>query len=205
MKIIKGKFIVVEGLDGSGKDVQAVKMVKYLEEKGYIIVRTKEHRKHSAPGKKITEIVKSEKDPSKRSEELYKLFLEDRKEHIEELIKPNLEAGNIVICTRYKYSTMAYQQAQGADVSKAIKDQAKFIVPDLVLFFDVPAETCIRRLEKGHKERTLFEKREFLEKVRKNFLGMKQLLSDENIVTIDASGTIEEVFEKVRKQIDNLL
>ena len=47
---MKGKFIVVEGLDGSGKDVQAVKIVEYLEEKGFTAIRTKEHRKHSTPG-----------------------------------------------------------------------------------------------------------------------------------------------------------
>lgn len=202
---MKGKFIVLEGLDGSGKDVQALKIVEHLKKRGHDVVRTKEHRKHSTPGKKITEIVKKEKDPKKKAKELYALFLQDRKEHNEDLIKPNLEAGNIVVCVRYKYSTIAYQQAQGTPAEKTIKDQADFLVPDLVLFFDVPPDVCLKRLKKTGKQRTVFEKKDFLEKVRKNFLKLKEMLPEEYIVVIEASGTIEEVFEEVKKQIDRVL
>ncbi len=130
---MKGKFIVLDGIDGSGKDVQAAKIAEYLKKKGYEVVKTKEYRKHSKIGKKITELVRKEKDPHKKAGEYYKLFLQDRKEHIEELIKPNIEKGKVVVCVRFKYSAIVYQQEQGTPVDQLIKDQADFPVPDLVL------------------------------------------------------------------------
>jgi dTMP kinase len=200
-----GKFIVLEGIDGAGKDVQAKQIARYLKKKGCKVVITKEYRKHSAIGKKITKLVKTEKDPRKKAAQYYKLFLQDRREHIKELITPSLARGKIVVCIRYKYSTIVYQEAQGMSSKKTISDQKSFPIPDLTLILDLDAGIALKRLAKRSKERTVFENKEFLKKIRKNFLALKKKLKKDNLVIIDASKSIEGVFKEIKKHVDSIL
>jgi dTMP kinase len=201
----KGKFIVLEGIDGAGKDTQALRIVKYLKKKGCKVIRTKEHRKHSRIGKKITAIIKKGKDPYKRAEQLRKLFLQDRKEHVKELIMPSIDEGKIVVCTRYKYSALAYQTAQGTSSSKVMKDHKDFPSPDIVLVLDVDAETGLKRLAKTGKKKQVFEKKAFLEKIQKNYKSLKRYFKKEKIVMIKGIGSKEEVFARIKKHIDKIL
>ncbi|MFH1841540.1 MAG: dTMP kinase, partial [Candidatus Nealsonbacteria bacterium] len=112
-KELKGKFIVFEGLDGSGQTTQANLLKDFLEEKGKEVVLTKEPTKNSEAGRRIREILdeKEKLDPI----DLQRLFIQDRREHLDNLIIPSLKEGKTVISDRYFFSTIAFGASDGVD------------------------------------------------------------------------------------------
>ncbi len=191
-------FIVFEGIDGCGKSTQIWKFSKYLSElnKYNHIIVTRESYKNL----EIRKILKSDEKPEKQKEKLTQLFVNDRKNHIDKLIKPNLEKGIFVLSDRYKYSTIAYQSAQGQDIDELINLHKNMLIPDLVFIFDVSMENSIKRMKKDFREEHKFEKnKEFLSKVKENYLKMPEIFPDENIVIINSNKTVEEIFEKIKE------
>jgi len=95
----KGKFIVFEGLDGSGQSTQAGLLKDFLLEKGYEVILTKEPTIESEAGRKIRKVLDKKLNLSPK--ELQELFAQDRKEHLENIIIPALKQGKMVISDRY--------------------------------------------------------------------------------------------------------
>jgi len=192
-----GKFIVFDGLDGSGQSTQLGLLKDFLTQKGFRVVTTKEPTPFSEAGKKIRSVLdkKVKIDPK----ELQELFAEDRREHLNNLVIPAIKEGKYVVCDRYFFSSFAYGAADGCDLDWLIKINDNFLQPDLNFFLKVKAETCIARIEKRGTEKTLFEIKERLAKVWENY----ELLSRrfENIIMIDGEKPINEVFEDVKKEI----
>ncbi|MEM0465762.1 MAG: dTMP kinase [Candidatus Pacearchaeota archaeon] len=192
-------FIVFEGIDGCGKSTQIVKFTEFIfnKDKGNHIILTREPYK----SKEIREILKINEDPKEKSEKLTELFIEDRRKHIEEIINPALNKNLIVICDRYKYSTICYQAAQGIEIEKLVRLHKYMPVPDVIFIFDLPVDIAFERIknDKNRKDEYKFEKnKEFLDKVRKNYLKMKKIFQNENIVIINSNKTIEEIFEEIK-------
>jgi dTMP kinase len=189
-----GKFIVLEGLDGSGQSTQVSLLGDFFIKKDKEVVLTKEPTRDSEAGKNIKKILeeKIETDPI----ELQKLYVQDRKEHLEKVVIPALRQGKIVISDRYFFSTFAFGSAHGADLEELIKMNNNFLYPDLVFFLKVDAKTCIERIEKRADPKTLFEKEERLVKVAKAYENIA--LRFENIKIIDAKQPIEKVFEQIK-------
>src|SRR4030042_494096 len=150
-----GKFIVIEGLDGSGQSSQASLLRDFFIKNGKAVVLTKEPTQNSGAGRRIKEILeeKIETDPL----ELQKLYAEDRKEHLNKMIIPALKEGKIVISDRYFFSTFAYGTAHGANLEELIKTNDEFLYPDLIFLLRVRPEICIERIEKRGDPKTLFE------------------------------------------------
>ncbi|HLF53827.1 MAG TPA: dTMP kinase [Candidatus Nanoarchaeia archaeon] len=204
----KSLFIVIDGLDGSGKS-EIVKMLhNYLfsKSKKYRILTTREPT-NGTYGTKIRKILGEEKDPDVNAENLLELFTKDRDEHLKNVILPFLEKSNehelnIVLCDRYYYSTIAFQCTQGLDVRKVIEKNEKFRKPDIALIMDIEPEIALDRIKYREKEK--FEQIGFMKKLRKNFLKLPSLLSD-NIKIVDASKSLHEVFEEIKKEVDKLL
>jgi len=192
-----GKFIVVEGLDGSGQTSKATLLKSFFIGKGYQIVSTKEPTQDSEAGKKIKEIL--EKKIETNPLELQKLFAEDRKEHLENTIIPALKQGKIVVSDRYFLSTFAYGTAHGADLNKLIEMNNNFLLPDLIFLLKVDPKVCIERIEKRGDPKTLFEKEEKLAKVWEIYKILPNKI--DNIYMIDGEGPIEEVFERIKKVV----
>jgi len=202
-----GKFIVFEGLDGSGKGTIMTKSAGWLFNSSTStdkILMTREPT-FSGAGKQIRKMLKEDKEPLTKSKQLLQLYLEDRKEHLEKVIKPALQLGSIVFCDRYKYSTICYQQAQGIPVEKIISLHNRMLVPDLVLILDVDPATAIHRIQVGRSSIEKFEKQFFLEELRGNYLALKKLLPKENIKVIDANCSIEDTFSKAKREIARVL
>lgn len=202
-----GKFIVFEGLDGSGKGSMLGRTAAYLfkERKDLDrIVLTREPT-FSHFGKQIRKILRTDLDPMAQAKELLRLYLEDRKEHLEKVIRPALNNNAVVLCDRYKYSTMAYQTAQGIPLESIIAAHKRMLVPDLVLVLDVPAQVAVSRIRE-EKGRVLekFEKREFLQKLRETYLVLPRILSKEPIRIIEASRPKKEVFADIQKALKSL-
>lgn len=201
----KGKFIVLEGIDGCGKSTHIKNIASYLfaKDKSNHILITREPTMVSKYGKKVRDLLAKQKDPEKNAELFTQLYVSDRKFHIKKMVIPAMKEGCIVVSDRYKYSTFAYQLSQGEKMENLVKTHRGLIVPDLVIILDISEEESIKRIgDKKGKE--LFEKKEFLRKVRANYLKMNELFPDENIVIINGERSKEEVFESIKKEIDKL-
>ena len=192
---MKGKFITVEGTDGSGKSTQLKLLMDYLGTKNCDVVFTRE------PGG--TEI--SEK--TDMTEAL--LYAAARAQHVQQKIIPAINEGKVVICDRFVDSSIAYQGAArglGTDNIMQINSFAlNGIMPDLTLFFDLPPEKGILR-KKNEKEldRLESEKLDFHVKV---YEGYKKLCSQypDRIKVISADDTVENINRQVIEIIDGLL
>lgn len=204
----KGLFIVVDGIDGSGKS-EIVKMLhNYLFSKNrkFRILTTREPT-NGMYGKQIRDILSKDKNPISNGMYLTNLFIKDRKEHLKNSIEPFLKSSsehelNIVLCDRYYYSTIAFQTAQGLDIMKIIAKNKNFRKPDIAFILDVDPSLALKRIEYRKKEK--FEQLDFLKEIRKNFLRLSLLLTD-NIKIIDSSKPLVNVFVYVREEVDKFL
>jgi dTMP kinase len=165
-----GKFIVFEGIEGSGKSTQAKLFYDELVKRGEKCILTAEPTT-SLVGKMIRELLKSGNPVDMRTLQL--LFIADRSEHIESLIKPKLEEGYTVISDRYAPSTIAYGTSFGKKAGLRLgyltNIHKPFLAPDLLFFIDVPPERALERIQKrgGVKER--FDELKSLQKLDENY------------------------------------
>ncbi|MCD6494158.1 MAG: dTMP kinase [Archaeoglobaceae archaeon] len=190
-------LIAIEGIDGSGKSTIANYLKEELEKEGFRVVVFKEPT-NSIYGQKIRQSFNNRLDAHKELE----LFLLDRKHDVEKNILPALKKGYIIVMDRYYYSTIAYQGARGIDIDKIKKMNEKIAPkPDLVIILDVKPEIGIRRIKERGDKPNKFEDLEYLEKVRKIFLELK----DDNIVIVDANKNIEFVKNEVLRAIKKFL
>ncbi|WP_288624619.1 dTMP kinase [uncultured Brachyspira sp.] len=163
---MKGKLIVIEGIDGSGKSTCAKNLAEKLNSINIKTIYTFEPT-HSHYGAKLRDGMLSE---DLDTEEELLLFVKDRKEHIEYMIKPALEEGYFIILDRYFYSSIAYQGAKGIDINRIINMHKDFIIkPDIVFIFHLPIDIALNRIisKRGIADR--FENETYLKKVDKIF------------------------------------
>lgn len=171
-------FIVLEGIDGSGKTYSGKKLVNILQEYGYDTVFTYEPYHAKALNNYATEHNLSQ-------EFVLGLMVADRTYHVENVIQPALDAGKIVICDRYYYSNLAYQgYGGGIDLDLIYKLNAiatKGIEPDIVFYIKISQERARKnRIERDGDNPTNME---FLDKVAK---GYQELAKKHNFVVINA-------------------
>ncbi|PKP54414.1 MAG: dTMP kinase [Candidatus Altiarchaeales archaeon HGW-Altiarchaeales-3] len=180
-------FIVLEGIDGSGKSTHAKLLYNYLKSKRDTIL-TKEPT-NTRIGKFIREILSGEVSVDPKT--LCLLFTADRCEHLNSEIIPALNDNKIVICERYYFSTIAYQMAQGVDRDWIMNLNKFALKPDIALFIDVPPEIAVRRVQKriGHEE--IFETQEFLAKIYENYMNF-------DLIKINGKQDINGVFAEIK-------
>ncbi len=198
--IQKGILVAFEGIDGSGKSTQIQLLADELSGRGYNVVTTREPT-DGPIGLKIRELYHSREEVSK--EEELDLFLEDRKQHVEKVIKPALKAGRIVLTDRYYFSTAAYQGAAGLDPEDIIKKNELFApIPDLVLILKTRPELGINRIQtlRGQKLNA-FEQETELQKVA----GVFDKLDRGYVKHIDGSESIDKVKKTIFQHIEELL
>ena len=201
----KGLFITFEGADGSGKTTQLNKVKEFLIKEGYDVVVTREPGALDV-GQKIRNILlHNEGFVSDRCEMF--LFLADRSQHIDALIKPAVDNGKIVLCDRHTDSTIAYQGYGRGQNIKLLKELNKIAVngvfPDLTLLYDVSTKTAQERVG-SEKDRMESAGLMFYEKVKNGYIELQKENSD-RIKLIDANRSVEEVFEDTKKNIVQLI
>ena len=201
---MKGKFIVFEGIDGSGKTTQIEMLEKRLKLEGKKVYRTAEPTS-AASGKMLREALSGS---VKRTPcELAALFLLDRINHnvnSEDGIKKLIDEGYCVICDRYYYSSLAYQGSDidGEWVARMNLDCPEIAVPDVCVFLDISPELAIERISKNRETTEIYEKKEKLADVRaKYFKVFEKLKGRDNIKVVDASGSPEDVAERIYEEI----
>ncbi|MBT8355340.1 MAG: dTMP kinase [Desulfofustis sp.] len=198
-KTKKGTFIVFEGIDGTGKSTQIIRLANAFKKMGHDVVVTSEPTE-GVFGKKIRALYQNRSMVS-TSEEL-DLFIKDRREHIDTLINPSLRAGKIVLSDRYFLSTAAYQGAAGCSPEAIIACHRFAPDPDLAIIIEVPPQLCIRRItEKRGDQLNDFEQLESLKKVDSIFKQMDLPYLER----VDGSVAEEDVHRQVRELIKRLL
>ncbi len=157
----RGALIVFEGIDGAGKTTQARRLVDELIKRGVSAVYEKEPTE-GPWGQKIRRSAEGERMPL--DEELH-AFIEDRRAHVEEVIKPALASGTVVVLDRYYFSNAAYQGARGADPAQIIARNEEFApAPDLLVILELPVEVGLSRARSRGQGVSAFERSEALEK-----------------------------------------
>jgi len=196
-----GKFIVIEGLDGSGKSAQVDLVVDYLKQQGKEVILTKEPTAESDAGRKVRQALKGEivVEPL----ELQKLYVQDRKEHLQNKVVPALREGKFVVSSRYAFSTFAYGGSDGLDVDLLIKLNEEFLLPDITIIVNVNPESCVKRIEGRGEPKELFEQKEKLTKVNEFYKKMPDMFK--NVFVVDGEKSIPEVFEEIKKEVIKLL
>jgi dTMP kinase len=199
----KGIFITFEGVDGAGKSTQLDYAVKYLSESRQDIVQTRE------PGgtplsEKLRQLMLDATDAADPETEVLLMFAA-RKEHINRVIAPALDAGSVVICDRFTDATFAYQGGgSGVNASRIEVLEHwvhKDVQPDLTLFFDLPVLVAQRRLGHRNKDRFESEALDFHERVRHAYLSRAKR-DPERIKIIDSSLSKGKIRELVRHELD---
>ena len=201
----RGRFIVVEGIDGAGKTTQIELLAEKLRAEGRTVCVTAEPTA-SVSGGLLRDALGgiANRTPC----EMAALFVLDRIFHN---VNPNginamLERGIDVICDRYYYSSLAYQGSQTDFewVKNMNLGCPEIRVPDLCIFLDLAPEESLKRISKGRTTTELYEKLDTLESVRKRFFDVLDILKDrDHIKVIDTTGdTIEEVAQKISDAVD---
>lgn len=201
LKTFPGKFIVIEGLDGSGKSSQVELLTRFLEDQGKTVVLRSEPTKDSEAGLMIRRILKGEVQAD--AMERQRLFVQDRKEHLEKVIIPALCRGEYVVCSRYLFSTLAYGYSDGLDIEVLKKMNTDFLIPDITLLIDVSPDECIRRIEARGEAKELFEKKEKLVKVNEVYQQLPRMFP--SVVVINGEQSLEATFEQIKHSIKKIV
>lgn len=199
----RGRFIVFEGPDKSGKTTQAKLLEEYLKKNGKKVLFTRE------PGgtdvsEKIRDLLL---DPKNKITPLCELLLYEaaRAQHVEEKIIPHLKKGYYVICDRFTLSTIAYQ-GYGRKFSVEMVELLNMIAtegyePDIVFGFNMPDKEYIKRFS-GKKDRMELEKDSFRKKVNSSF--RKIFESYDDIIVINATDTIENIHRIIVENVNKI-
>ena len=203
---MRGKFITLEGIEGSGKSTSLDTISQSLETLNIEFIITKEPG--GGPlGKDLRKMLLDKKTSISSEVELL-LMMADRKNHIENIVEPNLEKGIWVISDRYLDSSYAYQGGgRQIDVSKIdlLTELLKLPIPDLTLLFDLSPEMALQRA-KNRSELDRFESEpiDFHQRIREAYLT----LANDNIQrynVIDASKDIQNVKDQVQKKLNQFI
>ncbi len=192
-----GLFITFEGVDGCGKTTQINLLKNYFEEHGRTVLLTREPGAKGL-GVKLREILLNYDGEVSPNCESF-LFLADRAQHIDTIIKPAVERGEIVLCDRHTDSTVAYQgYGRGVDLDRInlLNNIATSgMKPDLTLIFDIDTDTSMARVGK-EKDRMESAGIEFFKKVRNGYLEIAKN-EPERVKLLNGSNSIEEIHKQV--------
>lgn len=190
-------FITFEGIEGSGKSSLIAQLKKYFKSSKLEAFFSKEPGGTDL-GKEIRKILLNPKYSFDPTSELL-LLLADRAEHVQKIIRPNLQKNKLIFCDRYLDSTLAYQGSGRNLDKKIIREMFKaldFPIPDLTILLDVPVQIGLSRARKRNKlDRFEKEDLNFHENVRRSYLDLAKNDSA-RIVLFDSSISEEELFKK---------
>lgn len=203
----KGRFIVFEGIDGSGKSTQIKSISKQLETQGLKIYKTFEPT-DGPVGSLIRQMLLGEIATDQRT--IASLFAADRTDHLTNQkngIKQKVDQGGIVLCDRYYFSSYAYH-AQYIDMEWVIHTNslnAEILKPDLTIFIDVDPEICFKRIKLSRTDFEMYEQIDVMKNVRINyFKAFDRLKDSEKIAVVDGNRSSKRVENAILNEISKL-
>lgn len=193
---LPGTFITFEGIDGSGKSTQALKLATSLQNSGYKTLLTREPG--GSPGAEEIRALVLQGDPDRWSAETeILLFTAARRDHLERTILPALKDGKIVICDRFADSTRMYQGISRGDLRRVVDDLHRRMIqrePDLTVLIDIdPDKGLTRALSRGDED-SRFEAfgTELQRTMREGFLSLANEFS-QRFAIVDGNSDIETI------------
>ena len=211
---MRGVFITIEGIEGSGKSTQITLLADHLKTAGRQVTLTREPG-GTTIGDQIRKILL---DPANKALDPFAellLYAASRAQHLREVILPNLDTGRIVLCDRFSDATLAYQgHGRGLDINMiAMLDRvvSAGLKPDLTLLLDIDSGAGLgrargRNSSEGlhHEARFEDEAVAFHERVRQGYLALAKQ-EPGRIRVLDASGTPDEVQREIRNIVDKII
>jgi len=200
-------FITFEGGEGVGKSLQIRRLYRRLLKLGITVVLTQEPG-GTPLGRRLARLLKWTHNPEMEAVTELLLFNASRAQLVNEVLKPNLKSGKVIICDRFASSTIAYQgYGRGLDLElvKAVNDAATDkLKPDLTILLDMPVEEGLAR--KAEKKTDRFEKEalDFHRKVRKGYLELARA-EPQRWLVIDARGSKGKIAEIIWQRVSQIL
>ena len=205
---MRGRFITIEGTEGVGKTTNIEYIKQWLDTNHISFVSTRE------PGgtplaEEIRELLLANREEKVCSKAELLMMFAGRAQHIDQVIEPQLAAGNWVLCDRFTDATYAYQGA-GREMDSELIASLETMVqasmrPDLTLVLDVPVELGLERAGKrSEPDRFELEKTDFFNRVRNAYLSMAEQ-NPQRYKIIDASKTLEVVQQQIAYTLNNFL
>lgn len=212
--LYKGKYIAIEGIDGSGKTTQAKILADYFKKKGKKVILTREPRKKGIIGDLVQKVLlgKTEMHPKA----FQYLFTAERVMHYEDTIIPALKEGKIVISDRCFWSAIVYGILDRMDKKYEYRDADQiliaqsilsmyhqFIVPDHTFYLKISLNTSLRRIEEKHKKdkKEIYENKEKLTQILKGYDWLSEKFKDK-ITIINGEEKVSKVTEEILKKIN---
>lgn len=206
----EGKFIVVEGVSGSGKQTQARKIAQHLQSLDeYVDILITPEPTGTEHGQEVRALMKQHREqgenPEQYAQKYLDLFLQDRVQH-QELINYNLSHGVQVMGVRYYHSTIVHQQSPDLPAEEIVRkhQEAGIRKPDLTIILDINPGRALTRLT-GRDEKGVYETSGRLRNSRERYLQLPQLLPNEKIIVVNSLGSIEAVFEYYRQAVEQII
>ncbi|MBA3009590.1 MAG: dTMP kinase [Proteobacteria bacterium] len=203
-----GRFLVFEGIDGSGKSTQILRTHERLIQNKQPGVATFEPT-DGPIGSLIRQMLAGKVETDQLT--IAALFAADRTDHLvnrKNGVRAMVDQGRVVLCDRYYFSSYAYH-AQYMDMDWVIRANAlnaQILRPTATLFIDVDPDVCLGRIRANRDCFDMYEKIDILKKVRENyFLAFERLKDQEKIIIIDGNGPPDRVTQEIWKQIQPLL
>ncbi|HEY2365531.1 MAG TPA: dTMP kinase [Polyangiaceae bacterium] len=201
----KGRFIVLEGIDGAGTTTQCGFLAKRLRKEG-ASVRTTREPSDGPVGTTIRQILAGRivgaggRAPGWATMAL--LFAADRMDHVEAEIEPFLAQGGVIISDRYDASSLAYQSVSSGRGGEATVEWIRTLNknarrPDVTIVLDVPAEVAVTRREARGDAAQLYEQNELQRALCVFYKDLQRHIPNDRVVVVDGSGTVEATAEKV--------
>ncbi len=206
----RGKFIVLEGIDGAGTTTQATLLDRYIRKKCDVGVFQTFEPSSLYVGRYIRQILGrqvTKEDGSRYSDRtIAALFLADRWVHTESEIVPALEQGRHVVCDRYYLSSFAYQSIHGQALDTLITMHTGLISPDLTLFLDINAEVGAKRRAGRSGDPEIYEVDDFQRRVVEQYHAAIEKIKDrEKIVVLNGEQSLLGVTRAIRQEVNKLL
>lgn len=212
---MSGKFVTFEGIEGSGKTTQIRILEDYLRVRGFATLLTREPG-GTAIGEKIRQVLLNAEFKEMQPLTELLLYAAARCQHVEEVIRPALAAGKIVLCDRYADATTAYQGEARQIDKKFLKEIHQLatgnLKPDLTLLLDCPVEIGLKRIQERESEipgqtnldRFEKEKKDFHERVRQGYLKIAQE-EPQRVKVIDTLADVQTIHEKIVEEVRRIL
>ena len=193
-------FIAVEGIDGSGKSTTIREIKRYLESKGEAVYLTAEPTT-LATGKIVRNFLSETNSDTPLIHEMLALaFAADRINHLREEIWPALRKKQTVITDRYFFSSVAYQSL---NVSyEWVKGINRFAtLPDVLVFIDVSVDKAVERLTKFRTSTEIYEKRELLQQIDRNYREViKEFEDNLKVIYLNGNLDIDKIYSDVEEK-----
>ena len=204
---MSGKFITLEGIDGSGKTTQGIFLKNKLEELGQDVLFTREPGGAKGAEEIRNLLVQGEKDRWSNITEIL-LFFASRRHHLEKVLLPAINKGKVVICDRFTDSTIIYQGRENIHLKKMIIELNKSvigIVPDLTLIIDIDPTKSLNRGLSRKSDEMRFEKfgLEFQTTARNGYIALAK--TEKRYHLIDGNNSKDKVHQMIWNKVSKFL